>query len=267
MLLNSSLMRRTSSHVPPQCPTVTRTPPSSGPALLASPNRSCRRREGNLAVLRVKIGESLPPVRRSRPPRPVLNTASSANSCAGRGRRHDRTTAPRPKLVNIANRVRTQQRRHRDQPTHRHPPPRRPGLHRRRFIDPNGHSNREPHTIIAEHAGTRSPRRQRGQTHPRRKTNGERGGYVHPHSAVDGYSRLAYTEALPNEKAATAIGFIAPRASVVRRGRAVIRRRKTKRSQQTATCCAATPLISMGRLRYRRTPTTPQPYRAAATSA
>jgi transposase InsO family protein len=33
-------------------------------------------------------------------------------------------------------------------------------------------------------------------------------GYVYLHSAVDGYSRLAYTEALPDEKAATAIGFM-----------------------------------------------------------
>jgi hypothetical protein len=31
---------------------------------------------------------------------------------------------------------------------------------------------------------------------------------VYLHSAVDGYSRLAYTEALPDEKAATAIGFL-----------------------------------------------------------
>ncbi|GAA4069994.1 hypothetical protein GCM10022214_26780 [Actinomadura miaoliensis] len=41
----------------------------------------------------------------------------------------------------------------------------------------------------------------------RAKTAGARGGYVDLHSAVDGYSRLAYTEALPDEKAATAIGF------------------------------------------------------------
>jgi hypothetical protein len=35
-----------------------------------------------------------------------------------------------------------------------------------------------------------------------------RGGYVYLHSAVDGFSRLAYTEALPDEKAATAIAFL-----------------------------------------------------------
>lgn len=42
----------------------------------------------------------------------------------------------------------------------------------------------------------------------RRKKKAERGGYVYLHSAIDGYSRLAYTEALPDEKATTAIGFL-----------------------------------------------------------
>lgn len=40
----------------------------------------------------------------------------------------------------------------------------------------------------------------------RKKT--ERGGYVYLSSAIDGYSRLAYTEALPDEKAITAIAFL-----------------------------------------------------------
>lgn len=40
----------------------------------------------------------------------------------------------------------------------------------------------------------------------RKKT--ERGGYVYLHSAIDGYSRLACTEALPDEKAVTAIAFL-----------------------------------------------------------
>ncbi len=42
----------------------------------------------------------------------------------------------------------------------------------------------------------------------RTKTRGTRTGYVFLHTAVDGYSRLAYTEALPDEKATTAIGFV-----------------------------------------------------------
>lgn len=37
---------------------------------------------------------------------------------------------------------------------------------------------------------------------------GVRAGYVYLHSAVDGFSRLAYTEVQPDEKAATAIGFL-----------------------------------------------------------
>lgn len=41
-----------------------------------------------------------------------------------------------------------------------------------------------------------------------RKKKTERGGYVYLHSAIDGFSRLAYTEALPDEKAATAIAFL-----------------------------------------------------------
>jgi hypothetical protein len=35
-----------------------------------------------------------------------------------------------------------------------------------------------------------------------------RAGYVYLHSVIDGYSRLAYTEALPDEKAVTAVAFL-----------------------------------------------------------
>lgn len=42
----------------------------------------------------------------------------------------------------------------------------------------------------------------------RSKTQTERSGYVYLHSAIDGFSRLAYTEALADEKAITAIGFL-----------------------------------------------------------
>ncbi len=41
----------------------------------------------------------------------------------------------------------------------------------------------------------------------RAKTAGARAGYVYLHSAVDGYSRLAYTEPLADETAATTIAF------------------------------------------------------------
>ena len=40
------------------------------------------------------------------------------------------------------------------------------------------------------------------------KASGARPGYVYLHSAVDGFSRLAYTEALEDETAKTAIGFL-----------------------------------------------------------
>lgn len=42
----------------------------------------------------------------------------------------------------------------------------------------------------------------------RTKTRGAKTGYVFLHSAIDGYTRLAYTEALPDEKAVTAVGFL-----------------------------------------------------------
>jgi transposase InsO family protein len=43
----------------------------------------------------------------------------------------------------------------------------------------------------------------------RAKTAGAPRGYIYLHSAVDGFSRLAYTEALPDEKGATAASFLA----------------------------------------------------------
>jgi transposase InsO family protein len=102
------------------------------------------------------------------------------------------------------------------------------GLNRRRFIDPNGKVNRQPQQIIAARPGHmvhidvkkvgRIPDgggwRVHGRGSPqakaadRTKTRGTRTGYVYLHSAIDGYSRLAYTEALNDEKAATAIGFL-----------------------------------------------------------
>ncbi len=39
------------------------------------------------------------------------------------------------------------------------------------------------------------------------KATGVRAGYVYLHSAIDGFSRLAYTEALPDETGRTAVGF------------------------------------------------------------
>ncbi|WP_430335613.1 IS481 family transposase [Rhodococcus sp. ACT016] len=102
------------------------------------------------------------------------------------------------------------------------------GLNHRRFIDPNGESNREPRKIIARRPGHmvhidvkkvgripdgggwrahgRGTDQAKAAEQSKRKT--KRGGYVYLHPAIDGYSRLAYTEALPDEKAITAIAFM-----------------------------------------------------------
>ncbi|MFD8413994.1 IS481 family transposase [Streptomyces sp. NPDC059650] len=102
------------------------------------------------------------------------------------------------------------------------------GLNRRRFIDPSGDTNREPRKInarrpghmvhidvkkvgrIPDGGGWRVHGRGSAQakTVERRKAKGARGGYVYLHSAVDGYSRLAYTEALSDEQATTAVAFL-----------------------------------------------------------
>src|SRR5690606_13469183 len=104
---------------------------------------------------------------------------------------------------------------------------RRLGISRRRDIDPDGSTNRQVAAITARFAGHmvhldvkkvgRIPdgggwrAHGRGSTQDKKaqraKTAGARAGYVYLHSIVDCYSRLAYTEALPNETAATTIGF------------------------------------------------------------
>ncbi|WP_426168225.1 IS481 family transposase [Microbacterium sp. DWRC1-3] len=102
------------------------------------------------------------------------------------------------------------------------------GLNRRSFIDPSGVSNRERKPIVAERPGHmvhidvkkvgRIPNGGGWRVHgrgsaqaravERTKSRSTRAGYVYLHSAVDGYTRLAYTEALDDEKGATAAGFL-----------------------------------------------------------
>lgn len=102
------------------------------------------------------------------------------------------------------------------------------GLNRRRFIDPDGDSNRKPRAIIAKRpghmvhvdvkkvgripdgGGWRAHGRGSDQARAaaRTKTRTGKRGYVYLHSVVDGRTRLAYTEPLPDEKAATAVGFL-----------------------------------------------------------
>lgn len=103
------------------------------------------------------------------------------------------------------------------------------GLSHRRFLDPCGDNNRKPGTITArwpghmihldvkkvgripDGGGWRIHGRDSDQHRSagRAKTAGAQRGYVYLHSAVDGFSRLAYTEPLADEKGHTAAGFLA----------------------------------------------------------
>jgi transposase len=93
------------------------------------------------------------------------------------------------------------------------------GLGQRRSLDPSGETNRVPRKIIArwpghmvhidvkkvgripEGGGWRIHGRDSDQSKAvaRAKNAGTTRGYVYLHSMVDGFSRLAYTEALPDE--------------------------------------------------------------------
>jgi transposase len=101
------------------------------------------------------------------------------------------------------------------------------GINRRRDIDPDGSTNRTGRKIIARYPGHmvhldvkkvgRIPDGGGWRAHGRgsqadkavrrAKTKGAKAGYVYLHTMLDGYSRLAYTEHLPDEKATTTIGF------------------------------------------------------------
>ena len=103
------------------------------------------------------------------------------------------------------------------------------GLGRRKFIDPGGENNRRPGKITArwpghmvhldvkkvgripDGGGWRIHGRDSDQakTVDRAKSAGAKRGYTYLHSAVDGFSRLSYTEPLPDEKGATAAAFLA----------------------------------------------------------
>lgn len=113
------------------------------------------------------------------------------------------------------------------------------GLNRRRFIDLDGDTNRAPRVIVAERPGhvvhvdvkkvghipdgggwrahgrdsDRARAAKRAKTRSATAAEGGppragRRGYVYLHPAVDGHTRMAYAEALPDERAVTAIGFV-----------------------------------------------------------
>jgi transposase InsO family protein len=106
---------------------------------------------------------------------------------------------------------------------------RRLGISRRRDIDRAGATNRSSTRIVARYPGHmvhldvkkvgripdgggwrihgRGSEAAKAVDRAKTKAKGARAGYVYLHSAVDGFSRLAYTEAPPNETSATTIGF------------------------------------------------------------
>jgi transposase InsO family protein len=101
------------------------------------------------------------------------------------------------------------------------------GLSQRRFLDPTGENNRQPRRIharwpghmihldvkkvgvIPDGGGWRAHGRgsEQAKLSVRGRQRGSRARYTYLHTAIDGYSRLAYTEALPDETARTAIAF------------------------------------------------------------
>ncbi|OBJ30757.1 IS481 family transposase [Mycolicibacter heraklionensis] len=103
------------------------------------------------------------------------------------------------------------------------------GLGKRKFIDPGGDNNRKPGKITArwpghmvhldvkkvgripDGGGWRIHGRDSSQAKAadRAKSAGAKRGYVYLHSAIDGFSRLAYTEPLADEKGVTAAAFLA----------------------------------------------------------
>ena len=101
------------------------------------------------------------------------------------------------------------------------------GLNRRRFLDPTGETNRAPRKIHARWPGhmvhldvkkvgvipdgggwrVHGKGSEQAKHSVRGRRRGGRARYTYLHTAIDGYSRLAYTEALPDEQARTAISF------------------------------------------------------------
>ena len=101
------------------------------------------------------------------------------------------------------------------------------GLNRRRWLDVDGEPLRTPAKIVARYrghmihldvkkvgripdgGGWRVHGRDSNQhrANDRAKAAGARAGYIYLHSAIDGFSRLAYTEHLPDETGKTAAGF------------------------------------------------------------
>ncbi len=113
-------------------------------------------------------------------------------------------------------------------------------INHRRFLDPEGSATRRPSKrIVARYpghmvhldvkkvgripggGGWRAHGRgsEQARTAQRAKTACAKGGYIYLHSAVDGFSRLAYTERLPDEEGRCHRGVPQPRPRGLRRPR------------------------------------------------
>ena len=153
------------------------------------------------------------------------------------------------------------------------------GLNRRKFLDPTGETNRAPRKIHAHwpghmiHLDVKKAGRipdgggwrahGRGSEQARRSKRatgrGRRASYTYLHTAIDGFSRLAYTEALPDEKARTAIAFLSrARAFFTAHGITHIHRIVTDNGSCYKAGDFATALHGLGARHQRITPYTPR---------
>lgn len=146
--------------------------------------------------------------------------------------------------------------------------PARLGINHRRFLDPDGSANRRPsQRIVARYPGHmvhldvkkagRIPDGGEWRAHgrgseqaraaQRAKTGGAKSGYVYLHSAVDGFSCLAYTKPLPDEKAATIVAFLSrARAFFAAHGiHRVVRVSPTRRKLQRRSLRALPDLVGL----------------------
>ena len=180
--------------------------------------------------MRLEVGQSSPQIRRPGTTRPIQHTETPPDRHSNGRRGRDQIHVTNPEMVCLTNHVRTPNGWSRHARRTVTKILRNLGLHRRRFIDPNGETNRKPQVIIAKRPGQmvhvdikkvgkipdgggwRAHGRGSEQTKrsQRRKTKNKQArlGYTYLHSAIDGNTRLAYTEARSNETAATAIDFM-----------------------------------------------------------
>src|SRR4051812_26501404 len=178
--------------------------------------------------MRKQVDQPLATPRRERPARPAQRPAPPADRYPRRSGGPDRAAAPAAEILRSPDRHRTGRRRHHHLGPHRRPPPAPPRPEPTTV--PRPHRGEQPATAadhrrwpghmvhldvkktgrIPDGGGWRIHGKGSDQDRlvARSKTRGQRARYTYLPSAVDGYSRLAYTESLPDEKASTAIGFV-----------------------------------------------------------